>query len=145
MLTLFHDMVHNNKRIGYGVSILGTATIFFGFSCASKYLAGSNPFDIKGLIVPISVGSIVGMFLGWVYYRINSLNRQLRQRVTNLEKLLPICAHCKKIRLPKGDPKDQKARETLERYITSRTDSEFSHGVCPECVKKYYAEFDNND
>ena len=125
MLTLLYDMVNNNKRKGYGVFILGTATIFFGFSCVSKYLAGSDLFELKGLVIPISVGSIVGMFSGWAFYRINDLNRQLRQRVTNLEKLLPICMHCKKIRLPNGEPTDQKAWETLE--STRRMSSTFFH------------------
>jgi hypothetical protein len=40
--------------------------------------------------------------------------------------------HCHKIR------NDQQNWERLEMYISEHTDSEFSHGVCPECMKKHY-------
>ena len=91
--------------------------------------------------MPTSIGSIVGLLAGLAYYHIVALNIQLRKRVSHLEKLLPICAHCKSIRLPESQPEEQKNWETLEEYITSRTQSEFSHTVCPDCLKKHYAEF----
>jgi hypothetical protein len=54
--------------------------------------------------------------------------------VRQLKGLLPICASCKKIR----DESDQWV--VMEKYIQSRTDARFSHGLCPECMKKLYPE-----
>ena len=56
-------------------------------------------------------------------------------RVKQLSGLLPICAHCKKIRDDKGYWKK------LETYIQDHSEAEFSHGICPECGKKLYPEF----
>lgn len=52
--------------------------------------------------------------------------------VKSLSGLLPICAHCKKIRNDGGD------WEQLEVFITERSSAHFSHSVCPDCMSKYY-------
>jgi len=46
--------------------------------------------------------------------------------------LLPICASCKKIRDDKG------YWNKLEDYISEHSEAEFTHGVCPDCMKKLY-------
>lgn len=55
--------------------------------------------------------------------------------VRTLQGLIPICAHCKKIR------DDQGYWNQMESYIQSRTTAQFSHGICPECLVKVMAEF----
>jgi PAS domain-containing protein len=62
------------------------------------------------------------------------LKRALAQ-VKKLSGLLPICASCKKIRDDKG------YWQQIEAYIRDHSEAEFSHGICPECVKKLYPEF----
>lgn len=52
--------------------------------------------------------------------------------IKTLSGLLPICAYCKKIRNDDGD------WEQIEGYIKKRSLADFSHGICPECMKKYY-------
>ncbi|MDD4737165.1 MAG: hypothetical protein PHP44_13800 [Kiritimatiellae bacterium] len=47
-----------------------------------------------------------------------------------LHGLLPICCQCKKIRT------DQGAWQQMEQYISTHSDTQFSHGYCPECYKK---------
>jgi len=49
-----------------------------------------------------------------------------------LKGILPICAHCKKIRNHNGD------WEQVEEYVRDRSEAEFSHGICPECIKTLY-------
>lgn len=46
-----------------------------------------------------------------------------------LEAVLPVCAQCKKIR------NDEGTWEAMEAYISTRSDTRFSHGYCPECEK----------
>ena len=53
--------------------------------------------------------------------------------VKQLAKLLPICSYCKKIR----DGEDY--WEQVDRYISKHTNSNFSHGICPECFQKHVA------
>jgi len=53
-------------------------------------------------------------------------------RVATLTHLLPICAHCKKIR-------DRTDRwEPLEIHFQKHFKVEFTHGLCPECVPIFF-------
>ena len=60
--------------------------------------------------------------------------RALEQRINTLEKVLPICSNCKKIRNSAG------TYVQLESYISSHSDIMFNHGICPECVKLLYPD-----
>jgi hypothetical protein len=57
--------------------------------------------------------------------------------VKELSGLLPICADCKKIKDDGG------YWNQLEVYVTRHSKAQFSHGLCPDCVKKYYAELES--
>lgn len=64
-------------------------------------------------------------------------NAQLEQAIrekNTLSGLLPICAHCKKIRDDKG------YWNNLETYIETHSEADFSHSICPECAQKYYPD-----
>jgi len=61
------------------------------------------------------------------------LEKALRQ-VKSLSGLLPICASCKNIRDDRG------YWQAVESYITTHSEAEFSHGLCPTCIRKLYPE-----
>ena len=61
--------------------------------------------------------------------------------IEKLEKFLPICSSCKKVRLKDADPRKQENWMEIENYISEKTDTMFSHSICPECMKKLYPEF----
>lgn len=67
----------------------------------------------------------------------DNLRSRLSQ-IKTLESILPICSSCKKIREPDSDPKNMDSWEQIESYISNKTTSQFSHGICPDCVKKLY-------
>ncbi|MEO1370798.1 MAG: hypothetical protein AAFX50_26745, partial [Acidobacteriota bacterium] len=54
-----------------------------------------------------------------------------------LRGLLPICASCKKIRDGKGD------WNHLEDYLSARSDAQFSHGLCPDCLDDFANQVDD--
>jgi K+-sensing histidine kinase KdpD len=54
--------------------------------------------------------------------------------IKQLKGMLPICASCKKIRNDKG------YWEQIEHYISERSETEFSHGLCPDCAVRLYPE-----
>jgi PleD family two-component response regulator len=65
-------------------------------------------------------------------------NRQLQEALANvktLKGLLPICANCKKIR------DDEGYWQQVEVYVRDHSEAEFSHGICPDCIKKLYPEY----
>jgi DNA-binding NtrC family response regulator len=56
-------------------------------------------------------------------------------QVKRLEGMLPICASCKNVRDDKGYWKQ------IEEYIGERSEAVFSHGICPDCMRKLYPEY----
>lgn len=64
---------------------------------------------------------------------IKELQKALNE-VKTLRGLIPICSNCKKIRDDKG------YWTQVEAYIQDHSDARFSHGICPECLQKYYPE-----
>jgi hypothetical protein len=70
--------------------------------------------------------------------KIDELERALT-RITKLERVLPICSSCKKIRVDGGDPRQEDSWVELERYFGDRAETRFSHGLCPRCMAKALA------
>ena len=64
---------------------------------------------------------------------ITELTAALAQ-VKTLSGLLPICSSCRQIR--DSDGKWSK----VEEYIQTRTDAEFTHGICPKCAQRLYPD-----
>lgn len=62
--------------------------------------------------------------------------REALDKVKSLSGMLPICASCKKIRDDRGYWEDVAA------YITRHSEALFSHGLCPDCAKKAFEEFE---
>ena len=54
--------------------------------------------------------------------------------IKTLQGILPICSNCKKIRDEQG------AWQQLEAYISQHTDTQFSHGICADCMQVMYPE-----
>lgn len=64
---------------------------------------------------------------------ITELTEALTQ-VKTLSGLLPICSSCRQIRDTEG------TWSKVEDYIRTRTDAEFTHGICPKCAKQLYPD-----
>ena len=58
------------------------------------------------------------------------------REISELTKILPICAMCKKVRDDTG------YWNQVEEYFSTHSGTLFSHGLCPECSKKSLAEMD---
>jgi DNA-binding response OmpR family regulator len=66
----------------------------------------------------------------WMRLRVAERILGFTTEVRQLESFLPICGYCKKVR------DDQNYWQQIEEYINTRTGTNFSHGVCPECIEK---------
>jgi PAS domain-containing protein len=60
----------------------------------------------------------------------------MRDQVKVLQGLIPICAHCKKIR------NDEGFWTQLESYLAAHSEADFTHGICPDCMAQYFSEYD---
>ncbi len=68
---------------------------------------------------------------------IDELNNKIDE-VKQLEGILPICAHCKKIRDDAG------YWEKVEHYIQNHSDATFTHSICPDCYEKHYPQYSDD-
>jgi hypothetical protein len=86
------------------------------------------PLEASVLNALIFIGTL--SLISALTYQVNKQRKQIKI----LHGFLPICSFCKKIRVANG------TWEQLEKYITNNSEAVFSHGVCPECAKKYYGD-----
>lgn len=63
----------------------------------------------------------------------------LISKIETLSGMLPICSSCKKIRDDKG------YWQHIEIYISKHSHTQFSHGLCPDCMKKLYPKYYKED
>lgn len=110
--------------------------------------------SLKTLIVAVCLFGLVTLSLAFFNQR---LKKEVRDRklaegekadvigklqevmgeMKTLSGMLPICASCKKIRDDKG------YWNQLETYISKHSGAEFTHGLCPECEKKFMDSLDD--
>jgi DNA-binding response OmpR family regulator len=98
---------------------------------ANDYLA--KPFDPGELCARIEVGRRMVEMQGALAAKIEEL-RQALDKIKTLRGIIPICANCKKIR------NDWGYWSQVEVYVRDHTEAEFSHSICPKCVKELYPE-----
>lgn len=68
------------------------------------------------------------------------LSKRLEEALAKvLSGFIPICASCKKIRIDSGD------WVSVENYITDRSNAQFSHSICPECMERLYGSYLSKD
>jgi DNA-binding response OmpR family regulator len=60
---------------------------------------------------------------------------RVRNEIRVLRGILPTCANCKKIRDEHG------TWNAIESYITQRSEAEFSHGLCPDCIPLFFPDY----
>jgi len=98
---------------------------------------GAQDYLVKGQVT----GAVLGRSIRYAIER-KKLLTQLEHSAKEIKKLrgiLPICANCKKIRDDKG------YWTQVEIYITNHSETEFSHGICPDCAAKIYPTFYKKD
>lgn len=96
---------------------------------ADDYIA--KPFDPGELLARVRVGFRIIEMQDMLAAKVQELSQALEQ-IRTLRGIVPICANCKKIR------DDEGFWQQVEVYVRDHTEAEFSHGICPECMKKLY-------
>ncbi|MBN2711395.1 MAG: hypothetical protein JXR97_03040 [Planctomycetes bacterium] len=137
-----YSPVYDKMVVVGGVSFLLYLAILFGFWQLMKPLAGRMLLCVDELEEKIREKTI-------------DLENEIKERkraeeekaetikdlqeaikkIHTLQKMLPICSYCKKVRDDKG------YWNQIEVYIRDHSDIDFSHSLCPECAAKYYPQF----
>ncbi len=102
---------------------------------ANDYI--SKPFDKDELKARLDVGQRVLELQGALAARVRELE-EAAAHIKLLQGIIPICSFCHNIRT------DQESWQKIETYLTQHSQAHFSHGICPECMRKHYPEYDFN-
>jgi len=105
-------------------------------SGADDYI--TKPFNKDELKQRVKAGIRIIKLETELRSKINQLEDAL-QNIKQLHGILPICAWCKKIR------GDDEYWHSVEDYISSHSENDFTHGICPECLKKEKEELSKED
>ena len=96
---------------------------------ANDYI--TKPYEATELEARIGVGRRVLELQTALVHRVTELEAAIAH-IKRLQGILPICMHCHKIR------SDHESWQRVERYICEHSDAQFSHGICPDCMLKFY-------
>jgi hypothetical protein len=108
-----------------------------------------EPFATISVLAAYLLANILGTF---VSYRLHASRRRAFIHLCNeqeagrrlqraldelkvLRGMIPICCMCKRIRDDKG------YFEALEDYLRRHSEADFTHTLCPDCLKKHYPDF----
>ncbi len=147
-------------------SLLGVASVLFALGPRVAFLASYAPNLIIRFVAAYITVYLIALVMervrAMVESRLGESNRRLEEsvellgkaneekqtliedlrrsmdEVSTLKGILPICASCKMIRNDSG------YWEQVEEYVRDRSQAEFSHALCPECIGKLYPEMDTN-
>lgn len=100
---------------------------------ADDYLI--KPYNALELRARIEVGRRIVTLQDRLSEKVRELNEALAG-IRTLHGILPICSFCKKIR------DDREGWRQLEEYVSTHSEAQFSHGICPECMKKMYPGYE---
>jgi DNA-binding response OmpR family regulator len=95
-------------------------------SGADDYI--KKPFNWDELRARLRIGSRIVGLQRTLAARVHELQHALGN-VKRLSGLLPICAYCKRIR------NNEDYWMQVERYLAEHSEAEFSHGICPDCLR----------
>jgi hypothetical protein len=131
-----------NQLITWGALTAGTvALLWFRYT-------GMTGVDRLSTLANFALAGALGMLVAHSRTRLDrdldsALDRE-RQAIEAREKaaaelrqlqgVIPICSYCHQVRTEAG------AWEGLDEYVRSRTDADFSHGICPSCAQKHFPE-----
>lgn len=111
---------------------IATDDVLEGFDVGGvDYL--TKPVDAKVLLARVKTHVSLKQASDKQRELILQLQESLAQ-IKQLKGLIPICAHCKKVRDDEGYWK------SVEVYIEHHSEAQFSHGICTDCIQKLYPE-----
>lgn len=107
----------------------------------SLALGGQRPRRVRHKLETISGDGTAGVDLlvttAPIHYGGRDLALLILEDISELvalRRIVPICAHCHRVR------DDAEYWQNVESYCRRNLDIQFSHGICPDCLHRYYPE-----
>jgi hypothetical protein len=128
--------------------VISVTSVYLGV----HILGGHSTPGVRALDIAHLTANGVGLFISLQHHfskrnlfaafqRQSILLKEIEQALAEIKTLrgiLPICAHCKKIRDDTG------YWSQVEGYVKKHSHAEFTHGICPDCAEEHYKEYLSN-
>lgn len=136
--------IHESDVKGHGDFAMAAAALGLGGASLGSLLVwrqrshsgGFDPQDL-GVLVALAQQAAIAIHNARLFEELREAKQAAEvalAQVKTLKGLVPICASCKNIRDDAG------FWHNVADYIKDHTEAEFSHGLCPGCVRKLYPE-----
>lgn len=130
---LVRELWPSLKCILEGNSLYYSTEIYSNHLESRWYLLEAVPLNLEGMI------RLRGMLLVYSditgYKELESQLKEATCQIRTLRGLLPICAVCKQIK------DEQENWNSIEEYLMKHTHAEFTHDICPECIRLLYPQY----
>jgi K+-sensing histidine kinase KdpD len=142
-LLLIAAIVMTSRYAGAAAGLLVALASLLAFDWFFDSTPHALDFTAGGVLRAIAFGSVSGLvtFLErqrrHAMGRLETANKELQtalSEIKTLRGLLPICSYCKQIRTDIG------SWMGFEEYVRTHTNAEFTHGICPNCLRKHFAD-----
>jgi hypothetical protein len=123
----------------------GALGMYAMFSTAAPLMSSGSPLFTAAFMGSLAMQLFVSFGLFASFFRLSHNNElaaraAVEQRLTTaLGEFVSVCMHCKSVR------DESNVWQPLERFTAQRTRSTLSHGVCPSCADKHYADLLNSE
>ena len=117
--------------------VWNTTGASFTFRLQPHFYRTVGFYALCGTALVLGAALLYKLRVGQLEARERDLQRKIAEAVAKirvLSGLLPICASCKKVRDDRG------YWNQIETYLREHSDTEVTHGLCPDCVKRLYPE-----
>ena len=133
-------VIRRLRTPGWGATLAGTCFVLMGaLQVTYPWAPVLPPMFAATAFLTVHVtnlGIAVGILLAFFAdseQRNLELSERLAAALTRvLEDFLPVCAHCHAVRDESG------VWHRLEGYVTARTGTQLSHGICPDCEETHF-------
>ncbi len=95
-----------------------------------------------GVTMMVFICGYITVIIGLIILNFQKVELDLStaiDEVRTLRGIVPICSSCKKIKDENG------SWGLVEEYVRAHSHAEFSHGMCPDCMKKFYPDYADED
>lgn len=134
--------IRETARSGYTYTLLVTARnaksdVVEGLSAGADDFI-SKPVDPDELHARLRTGERIVRLEQTLALQVKEL-REAAEHVQELQGMIPICMHCKRIR------NQSQIWEKVETYIEHRSGAKFSHALCAECLELHYPDTEDGE
>jgi hypothetical protein len=131
LVGVFYIVLPNDRRWQRLTAGLLTAG---GFALLALWHRGVSPVEYIAVVTALLVANAVGITVAHFRAEREVHEEATFEQLRLLHGILPICAHCHRIRDSAGE------WEPLHKVVTRTHSAEFSHGICPTCLEQHYGD-----